>query len=334
MLNKKERMEKLNNAGVDTGKYFTLDVNETIPAGAKIHIVVDKDGNYVPEVVKENNTMKPTEGLRNFLDETYDEMFHNIIEDGYVRNTKLHRRFVMAQMFHMLNYVSYDGKYSGYNDCLKRAYGYDYTLKMMTEEVRVLSKLEVRDKESFAERSHFFTKEVVMSVLEDYLEKLKEYINTLPDKNCKGIPYKRIKGVNIFNVDIDKKIYAPVRNHIFRIRYAKNYAEIHRALEAFMKNRIKLAYDTAKSKVWIDVYKGEGAFYTLKNLVMFHGCFIEIGEELGYTYKVCDISAMKLLNDKLDEYKGEGWRMFALMKKVIADNNFDFDTRMEEIYNK
>ena len=332
MLNKKERMEKLNNAGVNTGKYFTLDVNESIPAGSKIHIVVDKDGNYVPEVVKEDNDMKPTEGLRKFLDETYDEIFNNIIEDGYVRNTKLHRRFVMAQMFHMLNYVSYDGKYKGYNDCLNRMYGYEYTLKMMTEEVRVLSKLELRDKDSFAERSHFFTKEVVMAVLEDYLEKLKVYVEALPNKNCKGIPYKRIKGKNIFNADIDKKVYAPVRNYIFRIRYAKNYSEIYRELEAFMRNHIKLSYDTAKSKVWIDAYKGEGAFYTLKNLVMFHNCVIMNG------YKNCEVftqvASMQELNRKLDEYKGEGWRMFALMKKVIADNGINTKTYISEICNE
>jgi hypothetical protein len=43
---------------------------------------------------------------------------------------------------------------------------------------------------------------------------------------------------------------------------------------------------------------------------------------------------MNYLNGKLYEYKGEGWRMFALMKKVIKDNNFDFKKRMEEIYNK
>ena len=205
MLNRKERMEKLNNAGVNTGKYFTLDINENIPAGAKIHIVVDKDGNYVPEVVKENNDMKPTEGLRKFLDETYNEMFHNIIEDGYVRNTKLHRRFVMAQMFHMLNYVSYDGKHRGYNDCLKKMYGYEYTLNMMMEEVRVLSKLEVRDKESFNERSHFFTKEVVMAVLEDYIEKaIPDAVTLLASKgyrvNAKRVQVQR---------NADKKIEIP-----------------------------------------------------------------------------------------------------------------------------
>lgn len=330
MLSKNERMEKLNNAGVDTGKYFTLDVSESIPAGAKIHIVVDKDGNYIPEVVKENNDMKPTEGLRKFLDETYDEIFNQIIEDGYVRNTRLHRRFVMAQMFHMLNYVSYDGKYRGYNDCLKKAYGYEYTLKMMTEEIRVLSKLEVRDNECFVERSHFFNKAVVITVLEDYLEKLKAYAEALPDRNCKGIPYKRIKGKNIFNADLDKKLYAPVRNYIFRIKYAKNYTEIHRLLEEFMRDHIKLAHDTVKSKEWVDAYKGSGAFYTLKNLVMFHGCGIVVNR---FDVKF-GMNAVEFLGAKADEYKGEGWRMFALMKKVIADNEFDFDARMKEIYDK
>lgn len=314
MLTKKERMEKLNNAGVNTNKYFTLNVNETIPAGAKIHIVVDDNGNYVPEVVSEINS----------------DIFNMIIEDGYVKNTKLHRRFVMAQMFHMLNYVSWNGYYRGYNECLKRNYGYEYTLQMMAEEIRVLSKLEVRDIDSFNERKHFFNKEVVVAVMEDYLEKLKKHIDTMPNRNCKGIPYKRIKGKDIFNADIDKKIYAPIRNEIWKFKYAKNYAEIYGILGRFMKNHIKLPFETPKSKVWIDAYKGAGAYYTLKNLVMFHNCGIKVGKfDALYGER-----AVALLNRKLDEYQDEGWRMFALMKKVIADNGFDFGARMREIYNQ
>ena len=313
MLNKNERMEKLNNAGINTGKYFTLNVDESIPAGAKIHIVVDKDGNYVPEVVREN-----------------DVIINQIIEDGYVKNTKLHRRWVMAQMFHMLNYVSWRGEYKGYNDCLKHAYGYDYTIKMMTEEIRVLSKLETRDFESFNERVHFFNKAVVISVMDDYLTKLKEYIGNLPNRNCKGIPYKRIKGTNIFNDDLDKKIYYHVRCYISNIKRAKNYNEIYKILEDFMRSYIKLPFSTVKSKEWIDAYKGEGAYYTLKNLVMFHNCGIKV-DKFDVRF---GMSAVEFLNEKLDEYDSEGWRMFALMKKVIEDNNFDFTERMSEIYNQ
>ena len=311
-MTNKQRMEMLNNAGINVSKYFTVDLDN----GTKVHLIVDENGNFIQ--------------VKN------DPIASQIIEDGYVRNTKLHRRFVMAQMFHMLNYVSYDKKYSGYNDYLKKRYGYHYTLTMMLEEVRVLSKLEARDKESFNERSHFFTKEVVVAVLEDYMDKLEKYVNNLPDRKCKGVPYKRIKGEDIFNDDLEKKLYAPLRKKLNRVRSAHNYNTIYLYVKDFMKDMIKLPYDTSKSKVWIDAYKGEGAYYTLKNLVMFHDCVIYTGKygvmHYNKAMNITGVDAVNYLNNKLDEYKGEGWRMFALMKKVIADNNFDFNARMKEIY--
>lgn len=307
MMNK-ERMEKLNQAGINTSKYFTVNLDN----GTKIHLIIDENGQ--PVVV---NNKK-------------DEIAEQIIADGYVRNTKLHRRFVMAQMFHMLNYVSYDKRESGYNACLNRMYGYHYTLTMMLDEVKVLYKLEQRDRESFDERSNFFTKGVVIAVLEDYIDKLEKYVDTLPDRKCKGVPYKRVKGENIFNEDLNKKLYAPLRYKLNRVRSAHNYATIYIYVKDFMKDMIKLPYNTPKSKVWIDAYKGEGAYYTLKNLVMFHECGIKTDK-----YNVMfGVSAMRYLEAMLNEYRGEGWRMFALMKKVVADNSFNFNDRMKEIYSE
>lgn len=310
MTNRTERMEKLANNGIEIGKYFTLEVPEGLDAGTKIHIVFDESG--VPQFA---------------ADKTNDPILNQIITDGYVRNTKLFRRFVMAQMFHHLNYVSYDRKYSGYNDCIKRSYGYDYTFKMMLEEVRVLSKLEEKDADTFAERSHFFTKDVVLATMEDYMVKLDAYINALPSKKCKGVPYKRIKGMNIFNVDINKKIYAPLKRSISRMQHAKTYKTMYSVLSGFMKNMVKLPYETPKCKEWIDAYKGEGAFYTLKNLIMFHNCYVFDKSGDKYTGS----AAMCILNNRLEEYKGEGWRMFALMKKVIADNGINTKTHIAEV---
>jgi hypothetical protein len=314
MMNRNERMEKLNGMGVDTSKYFNFNLPNGLKPGATISLVINEDGQ--PVIVGGNDVIR-----------------EQIISDGYVRNTKLHRRFVMAQMFHMLNYVSYDGKERGYSACLRNRFDYKYTLDMMIEEVKVLSKLEVRDRESFAERSHFFTKEVVVAVLDDYLEKLKQHVENLPDKKCKGVPYKRIKGVDIFNADLDKKLYRPIRDSIYRVKRTGNYEQMHRELMAFMRyNFVKLPYNTPKSKVWIDAYKGEGAYYTLKNLVMFHDC--KIYNDYGfpmYGEGGTGVGYIQFLSSKLDEYKGDGWRMFALMKKVIEDNNFDFHKRMIEL---
>lgn len=311
MMNRNKRMEALNNAGVDTSKYFTVNLPEGIKPGATISLVINENGQ--PVVVNEKKN---------------DPIANEIIECGYVRNTRLHRRFVCAMMFQMLNYVSYDGTGSGYNAYLRKMYDYKYTFNMMLEELRVLSKLEERDKESFEERSHFFTKDVVVYVLNDYMEKLEDYIEQLPTKKCKGIPYKHMKGMDIFVADLNKKIYEPLRDCIFAIKYARNYSQRYRLLNNFMLKMIKLPSDTPKSKAWIDAYKGEGAYYTMKNLLMFHNCFVEV-ENTGL--KLYGTKAVSYINSKLDEYKGEGWRMFALMKKVIAINNFDYGARMHEL---
>ena len=302
MLNKNERMNKLNAMGVNTGKYFTVPLEN----GGSVTIIIDENG----------NPMKVEDTIAN-----------QIIEDGYVRNTKLHRRFVMAQMFQGLNYKSWSGDKEGYNEWVKR-HSLKYAFDMMLEEIRVLGKLEERDRETFVERAHFFTKDVIVKTMEDYVAELMKYIDTLPNKNCKGVPYKRVKSTNIFVADLDKKVCAPLRSDIHRIKYASNYNEIYRIVKDFMRNMVALPYTTPKSKAWIDAYKGEGAFYTLKNLVMFHGCGIAVNGHMVY-----GAPAMSVLNKRLNEYKGEGWRMFALMKKVIEDNKFDFGARMAEIYN-
>lgn len=311
MMNRNKRMEALNNAGVDTSKYFTVNLPEGIKPGATISLVINENGQ--PVVINEKKN---------------DVIANQIIADGYVRNSKLHRRFVMAQMFQMLNYVSYDGTGSGYNAYLRKLYDYKYTFNMMLEEVRVLGKLEERDEESFRERSHFFTSEVIANVITDYMEKLEDYIDQLPTKRCKGIPYKHVKGMDIFVADLNKKIYEPLRDCIFAIKYARNYSQRYRLLNNFMFKMIKLPSDTPKSKAWIDAYKGEGAYYTMKNLLMFHNCFVEV-ENTGL--KLYGTKAVSYISSKLDEYKGEGWRMFALMKKVIAINNFDYGARMHEL---
>ena len=312
MTNRTERMEKLTNAGIEVGKYFTLEVPEGLDAGTKIHIVFDESG--VPQFA---------------ADKSNDYIVNNIISNGYVRNTKLFRRFVMAQMFHNLNWVSYDKKYSGYNECVKRNYGYDYTFKMMLEEIRVLSKLEEKDAESFIERSHFFTKDVIVATMEDYMDKLKVHINALPNKNCKGVPYKRIKGANIFNVDIDKKIYAPLRRNIYKMKSAKTYKVMYSVLRSFMKDMIKLDYSTPKGKAWMDAYKGEGAYYTCKNLIMFHGCKVRTNNAFHSTE-----DSMIILKNNLVKYQNEGWRMFAFMKKLIEDNNINTKTHITEVCKK
>ena len=106
---------------------------------------------------------------------------------------------------------------------------------------------------------------------------------------------------------------------------------MYKLLSKFVSGMMRLPYNTPKCKDWVDTYKGEGAFYTLKNLIMFHNCVVI--DERGYMYRGVG-NSMGYLNAMLEKYQGEGWRMFALMKKVIRDNHFDFDRAMSRIYNE
>ena len=308
-MNKNERMNTLNKAGINTGKYFNIELPNGLKAGSTISVKINENGE--PVVV--------------------DNIATQIIEDGYVRNTKLHRRFVMAQMFQMLNYVSYDGCESGFDAALRNHYGYDYQFKMMLEEVKVLSKLEVRDFDTFKERASFFTREVIAETCNDYVKKLEAHINNLKTYNCKGVPYKKVRGVNIFCEDLGRKVYMPLRVLIHKIKTARNYTELYKTLSEFKRKMIGISYHTPKCKMWIDAYKGEGAYYTLKNLIMFHNCGVMDIYGMHFLYGT---AAMNELNMRLKDYQGEGWRMFAFMKKVISDNNFDFTKAMSKVYNK
>lgn len=333
MKKQNERMSTLETAGITTGQYFSLSLPTGLKPGSQIHVVISEDGNPIvmsaPETESETN---------------YNEMVQQIIEDGYIANQKLYRRWVMAQMFRALNYKRYETKCyytnkpyphtetrsycvaSGYNDYVNTCYPYNYQFTMMKDELEQLNKLKFSDQAYYTERSHFFTPEVVIETCEDYVEKLRKYINGLPIKQLKnGRFYKTCYGRDVLEGDIEYKVYAPLLAHIRLMKSATSLSELRLIYLQFMRLMYPLPVDTPKAKIWKDAFKGAGAYYTCKNLILYHGCKIEGVKGITSVH-------MKHLEEKLHEYKGEGWRMFAFMKKLIADNNFDFDKRMKEIY--
>ena len=115
---------------------------------------------------------------------------------------------------------------------------------------------------------------------------------------------------------------------IRNIKYSINYNALYCNLRRFINKMIKLPDNTPKCKEWIDAYKGAGSYYTLMNMVKFHNCFI-INQYTGEVLRGCD--SVKYLEDMLYLYHDQYWRMFALLKQTIKDNNFDFYKRMSEI---
>ena len=325
--NKENRVAALKAAGMNTGKYFSISLPEGLQPGAKINITIDENG--VPVFDGDENNIKTNSAL------TPDEkaLLNQVCADGYVKNSKLHRRWVMAQMFRMLNYESYDGKRFGYDAYLNDNYGYMYQFDMILEEIRVLGKLQERDVKEFNKRKRFFNDQVVADLIRDYKNKLCKYIEKLPIKKCKGVPYKKICGKNIFIDDIIQKIYTPFNNASYNvisiITHDTDYTKLYFVLKRFVKlaKQYKLPFETPKCKKWKNAYKGAGSYYTLMNMVKFHNC------RANGMYGLDGVYFIEMLTDQYGEAE-EYYKLFAFLKKTIEDNHFDFGLRMKEIYGK
>lgn len=291
MMNNNSRMEALKNSGIDTSKYFTLTAEQDIPKGTKISIAIDT---------------------------VNDPVAKEIVENGYVKNTRLHRRFVAAHYFRLLESPM------GWHKALNTYYSYMYQFDMMLEEVRVLSKLEKNDRATFNERRMFFTFSVVNDVLNDYVEDLKQYLSSLKIRHCKGRPYVRIPSRgDVFADLVESEIITPIESIVRICSRCHTYSRLYENLRVLRGIMVKLPHDIKKSKTWIDAFQAAGAFYTLKNLMMFH----EV--RLYYADRFYDVAnGMQLLTDLAGLY--EGYQLNGLLKETIKQNNFNFKKSIED----
>mgnify|MGYP006874102475 CR=1 FL=1 len=299
----KERIEALRNAGVDVSNLFAMQ-----GANGGDYIASNKNGKLA---ILEDN----------------DEIFNYIVAQGTVPNPRLFRRWVMSQMFHMMSHTSYRSKEpTGVTEMI-HSLGYEYQWKMVMNELYAQMKMEGRDPENFADRNRWFNIKVVADMAEDYIAKLKKHVDALKERKCKGIPYKRVSGRNIFVSDLYVKLYNPLHQAVERIRRAKNAAQLCCATQNFNNERIRMAWKTPQSNAWLNAFKGSGAYFTMQNLIRFHNCiaFDDTGKRLE------KYQSLAFISFKAEEYKdGEGWRLLAVLKKMLSDNNIDIKKKMAE----
>lgn len=283
-----ERIDALRKAGEDVSNLFAMQGSN----GGE-HIVSNKDGHLT--ILQDD-----------------DPIFSSIARQGTVYNRRLFRRWVMAQMFHMMSYIPYGQKEPlGVTEMIHRL-GYEYQWKMLMNELHAQMKMEGRDAANFADRNRWFNARVVAAMAQDYIERLKERVDALEVKKCKDIPYKRIGSRDIFVADLQSKLYNPLQMAIWHIERAKNAAQLYNAAKTFNSLRIKMAYDTPQSKAWVDAYKGSGAFFTMQNLIRFHDCMLRDDDGIHLD----KAQSLAFLSLKAEMYKvGKGYCLFAVLKR-------------------
>jgi hypothetical protein len=291
------KLEALRRAGVDVSNIFSITDAAGISKLARI-----EDGKI--QEVPDN-----------------DPILANIMASGTIPNRRLFRRWVMSQVFHML------ASYGGFTDALQQK-GYQYQWEMLIEELRVQVKLAITDEENFVDRNRWFNKDIAVSMAKDYMMKLEEYLKNIRVRKCRRRPYVHLRGRNVFKDEITEKVVEPLNARIVTIEQASSPAELYHAVKSFYA-QVKTSYLDHSIRMSADfksAYKGAGAFFTMKNMILFHGCSMQSdsGKALSRA------GSMKKLYDKAAEYATEGWRLFGVMKKLIADNNIDIQAKMAE----
>lgn len=252
-----------------------------------------------------------------------DPIFVAIITGKTVPNRRLFRRWVMAQMFHMLTQTDHQSQRPiGFTEALNRK-GYKYSWEMVTEEFRVQAKLFCNDKENFVERNRWFNQGVAVEMAEHYINSLDEHISTLQRRKCKGVPYVHLNQRNIFVADIPNKIFRPLVVACDAIAKARNPQGLYKAVANFyaLVKKTWLKFDTPQCREFKDAYKGAGAFYTLKNLILFHGC--------TFPRATTDMS-MDILYRLANYEKLEGFKMLGVLKEFLVSNNINIEAKMAE----
>lgn len=307
------RLEALKAAGVDVSKYFPLGNDQLIKIENGAAVPVDMD------------------------DATIDAVGKKIVEGGYVNNWKLFRRWVMSQMFHMLRDMEKDGK--SFNEVLQHK-GYEYQWRMLENELYAQVKMsEHGDFDNVGSRSRWFSGDVASNMATDYISKLRKYVDDnliwKKDKDgkktksfkhtCKGNPYVRLQDKDIFVSDLEKKVYTPLREIANEMAAVPTYKQLYDAVHKFNKKRKHLAWETKQSDAFINAYKGSGSYYTMRNLIMFHGArFWKNGR------KMSEANSLKELESKAKLYDEQGWRMLGVLKQLIIENDIDIQGKINE----
>ena len=198
-----------------------------------------------------------------------------------------------------------------------------------------------KDYENTKARYRWFNGCVAYDMAIDYINKLRSYIDdkciytTKKDKygnkkktykhTCKGNPYVRIQNEDIFVADLDRKVYNPLRDLANKMATVEDHKDLYDAVRKFNKNRKHLAWDTKQADAFITAYKGSGSYYTMRNLIMFHGARC-----LKNGRKMSEVNSLKELDSKAKLYDEEGWKMLGVLKQLIKDNNISVQGKILE----
>lgn len=244
-----------------------------------------------------------------------DPFFLSIAQSGTIPNKHLFRRWVMGQMFWLLHVSSNSNLTQVIRDK-----GISYEWKAIENEFNAQMKMEHSDEENFKIRNRWFNKGIVSEMVTDLVRQIRDLMQNFDRRGYityyHSLLHNAAEAIGGIGCSIERtSTIAELLGWIRKIRKALKPL-------SFAKHCLKM------SEVFINQYKGVGAYYTMKNMIMFHDCrmFGEDDERLSYKDSLW----------VLDEHNSHlaGWQMIGVMKKLIQFNNIDIEAKRAEWYKR
>lgn len=256
-----------------------------------------------------------------------EPLCERVRKQGHVKNHRLFRRWIMSQMFHILLRME---KWNDGFAKIIRARGVRYMWKVIKQELHDMRAIQRHgDREEFERRNRWWSTEAVSNIAICFGGDLEAQIKKLKHRKCKGREYVTIPGYGmVFCDEVVDKVIIPFHDRIAAFQKC-NCAKTADALcDYAMQFKDSTAWKLGMTTVFIDRFKGAGAYFTLRNMLMFHGCRIpyEAAQKFGRKDYNTDL---EVLDNMAEEYKDEGWQMLGFLKDVIKHNGIDVEAKIK-----
>ena len=213
--------------------------------------------------------------------------FGRMMEDGYVFNPYIHRRWLPKQYRKLLSDAGMPTSFREFCQYIEVHFSNRYWLKFVDDELNKLINLNRYDVKAFKERSQFFTVDIIKKPYVDYVSGFSEKAKKIMNLSCSsGIYYFKYK--NYYNAvpvkylcrmmdgtyKISNSYFDKLEDAKSRIENSMVYSEIKAGIEILDDlgvleyfHNIPLNYETKGRLIY--AYIREGAYYTIKDALMF-----------------------------------------------------------------
>lgn len=275
------------------------------------------------------------------LSQALDVLIKKIEDSGFIDVNGIVRRWIPSQCLNMM----YSDK--GFHEALKLR-GYSYSWKVILNELEKQAKIYAdKDMEGYADRNRWYNVDIVSKMAWHYVTLLNIATKEMKPHFHKGRSYIKLRcelnqGLGV-HIDELPSFMLKLNQAANKIKCTKTPKTLYESAKVFYETIRKIYWEPKEiSPVFINAYKAAGAYYTMKDLIMFEGCKVKVNSDGSttmkkYRYRTASTGKFVEQEESLAELEKKaamvvnsgvadnGYAMLGFLKEFLEYNKFDYN---------